>query len=287
MPQVGNVQVRAILALFATAVLLMLPTVGFTDECDKVLGEWRWFVGGAVVFSEDHGAVFTPDPGVPLPQGKGRWTCDAGSGTYTIDWGNGVVDTLQIAQDGGRIAGTNMAGQAIWGTRPGAPAPTADCSQAAATTGPGACALLSPADLCQTLGKPFSEGESSRSRRQDICRFKSSDGFSDQVEINSSIATRGPDFFQQLRALKKDAIDLPEVGPNAYLVMDVHGKRLTVHIWHARRNVRLEMMGFSALSQPWKGDEKIAQATALSRKALQRSGEGSVPDLRDLLNPKN
>jgi hypothetical protein len=57
------------------------------DPCQRILGDWGWFIGGKVSFSQN-------------PH----------SGTYTVKWQNGFVDTLRLSEDGAQLNGTSSTG---------------------------------------------------------------------------------------------------------------------------------------------------------------------------------
>jgi hypothetical protein len=69
----------------------------------EILGEWGWLIGGKVSFSQNAQARWTPG-NVATPPASGTWRCDPRSGTYTVTWQNGFVDTLSLSNDGAQIA---------------------------------------------------------------------------------------------------------------------------------------------------------------------------------------
>lgn len=85
------------------------------ELCPRILGEWGWFIGGKVSFSQNAQARWTPS-GVGMPA-SGTWTCDPRSGTYTVTWQNGFVDTLSLSDDGAQLSGTSSTGVKVWGRR--------------------------------------------------------------------------------------------------------------------------------------------------------------------------
>jgi hypothetical protein len=87
------------------------------DVCPKILGEWGWSIGGKVRFSQNAQAKWTPGSGVKIPPASGTWSCDPRSGTYTVTWQNGFVDTLNLSDDGAQLTGTSSAGVKVWGRR--------------------------------------------------------------------------------------------------------------------------------------------------------------------------
>ena len=86
------------------------------DPCQKILGEWGWFIGGKVSFSQNAQAKWTPSS-VGTPPASGTWSCDPRSGTYTVTWQNGFVDTLRLSDDGAQLSGTSSTGVKVSGRR--------------------------------------------------------------------------------------------------------------------------------------------------------------------------
>jgi hypothetical protein len=86
------------------------------DPCQRILGEWGWFIGGKVSFSQNAQAKWTPSS-VGTPPASGTWSCDPRSGTYTVTWQNGFVDTLRLSDDGAQLSGTSSTGVKVSGRR--------------------------------------------------------------------------------------------------------------------------------------------------------------------------
>lgn len=104
--------------LLVTALLLQITTAGVAaaDLCDRIVGDWAWFIGGKVSFSTGAGVRWMP-PTNATPPAVGRWSCEPGSGTYTVTWQNGFIDTLSLSSDGIRLGGTSSTGVSVWGRR--------------------------------------------------------------------------------------------------------------------------------------------------------------------------
>jgi hypothetical protein len=104
--------------IFST--LLLFQTLASSSEaadlCQRVLGEWTWFIGGKVTFSPHAQARWTPSV-ASIPPASGTWSCDPRSGTYTVTWQNGFVDTLNLSDDGTQLSGTSSTGAAVSGRR--------------------------------------------------------------------------------------------------------------------------------------------------------------------------
>ena len=45
------------------------------DPCQRIVGEWGWFIGGKVSFSQNAQAKWTPSS-VGTPPASGTWSCD-------------------------------------------------------------------------------------------------------------------------------------------------------------------------------------------------------------------
>ena len=85
------------------------------DPCQRILGDWGWFIGGKVRFSQN-------------PH----------SGTYTVKWQNGFVDTLRLSEDGAQLNGTSSTGVKISGRRTPSAAGTSPApSSTTQTSNPG------------------------------------------------------------------------------------------------------------------------------------------------------
>lgn len=110
--------VVAITLLFPLAFLPQIIPVGSaaSGSCERIVGNWAWFLGGKVTFEAGSYAVWTP-PVSSLPPAVGTWHCARTDGTYTVTWQNGFVDTLRLSSDRSRLSGTNSAGVQVWGRR--------------------------------------------------------------------------------------------------------------------------------------------------------------------------
>jgi hypothetical protein len=85
------------------------------DPCQRILGDWGWFIGGKVSFSQN-------------PH----------SGTYTVKWQNGFVDTLRLSEDGAQLNGTSSTGVKVSGRRTPSAAGTSPApSSTTQTSNPG------------------------------------------------------------------------------------------------------------------------------------------------------
>jgi hypothetical protein len=84
------------------------PAKPAVNSCQRMVGTWDWFVGGATVFASNGtghnslGLTFT-------------WTCS--NGTYVVSWSHGFVDRLRVSADGNSVDGSNQIGTHITGTR--------------------------------------------------------------------------------------------------------------------------------------------------------------------------
>ncbi len=83
--------------------------------CNNVVGEYKWFIGGKVAFGS-RGTVRWMPAVASIPPATGTWTC-SDSGTYTVTWQNGFVDTLNLSADGSMLTGVSSTGVAVTGTR--------------------------------------------------------------------------------------------------------------------------------------------------------------------------
>ena len=86
------------------------------DPCQRILGDWGWFIGGKVSFSQNAQAKWTPGS-AGTPPASATWSCDPRSGTYTVKWQNGFVDTLRLSEDGAQLNGTSSTGVKVSGRR--------------------------------------------------------------------------------------------------------------------------------------------------------------------------
>ena len=86
------------------------------DSCQRIVGEWGWFIGGKVSFAPNAQAKWTPGT-AGMPPASASWTCDPRSGTYTVTWQNGFVDTLRLSADGAQLSGTSSTGVKVSGSR--------------------------------------------------------------------------------------------------------------------------------------------------------------------------
>jgi hypothetical protein len=104
--------------MFSTLLLCHLFTsyTEAADFCQRVLGEWTWFIGGKVTFSQNAQARWAPHV-ASLRPASATWSCDQQSGTYTVIWQNGFIDTLHVSDDGAQISGTSSTGAAVSGWR--------------------------------------------------------------------------------------------------------------------------------------------------------------------------
>lgn len=99
-----------------TAPVTTDTTLATTEKCAAVVGEWEWFTGGYVQFSDDGRAFFKPTADAP-PALTATWTCDPGTGAYTVIWSHGFTDSLKL-YDGNRvIQGTSNTGVDVSGKR--------------------------------------------------------------------------------------------------------------------------------------------------------------------------
>lgn len=254
------------------------------STCKNVLGDWNWFNGGKVTFSQDNTVVFTGSS--RIPNGSGTWACDPVTNTYSVTWIPGFNETLTMSPDGTKISGTNMVGQAISGTRPGTNIVTVDCSQASNVLGQGTCGLVSAADICKSMGKLFSPGQRIQGDSSDSCRFNVMGGFNEQVEVGSSQTSRNASPFQNHRAgfmnvrraviNSPSYIDLPGVGEVAYIILDLHGKRLRVHILNGNRTFLIRMKGLD-YRVVWNREDILASAKGIALDVVKRGGVGSPP----------
>ena len=102
------------------------------DACQRIVGEWGWFIGGKVSFSQNAQAKWIPGT-AGSPPASATWTCDPRSETYTVTWQNGFVDTVRLSADGAQLSGTSSTGVKVSGRRTSSAART---SPPPATTNP-------------------------------------------------------------------------------------------------------------------------------------------------------
>ena len=86
------------------------------DSCQRIVGDWGWFIGGKVSFAPNAQAKWTPGT-AGMPPASASWTCDPRSGTDTVTWQNGFVDTLRLSADGAQLSGTSSTGVKVSGSR--------------------------------------------------------------------------------------------------------------------------------------------------------------------------
>jgi hypothetical protein len=126
--------VRVILSL--ASILFCQSAVSYSEaaDCQRIVGEWGWFIGGKVSFSENAQARWTGNGA--LPPTSGTWRCDPRSETYTVTWPNGFVDTLNLSSDGTQLTGTSSTGVKVSGRRTSAAASQAPNKTAPKSTAP-------------------------------------------------------------------------------------------------------------------------------------------------------
>ncbi len=86
-------------------------------NCNQILGDWVWFVGGTVTFSEKDRVRWSPVAGTGAQPASGTWHCVPATGLYTVTWQNGLVDTLQLAANGMEVNGMSSNGVDVSGRR--------------------------------------------------------------------------------------------------------------------------------------------------------------------------
>jgi hypothetical protein len=100
--------------------LLVIAILGCSnatgDACNNVLGEYAWFIGGKVAFGS-RGTVRWMPAVATIPPATGTWTCSPDSGTYTVTWQNGFIDTLNLSADGSTLSGISSTGVRVTGHR--------------------------------------------------------------------------------------------------------------------------------------------------------------------------
>ncbi len=82
--------------------------------CDRIVGDWAWFLGGTVNFTSKSRVRWQPPGGSPA---TGTWTCVPGTGKYIVTWENGFIDTLDLNADGTQLSGVSSTGVAVSGRR--------------------------------------------------------------------------------------------------------------------------------------------------------------------------
>jgi hypothetical protein len=136
-------------AALGVATILFFPLlVSHTDaaDCQKIIGDWGWFIGGKVTFSENAQATWTGNG--TLPPASGTWRCDPRTGTYTVTWPHGFVDTLSLSGDGTQLSGTSSTGVKVSGRRTS----TARTSRPPSKTAPGSTAPTTGQDGWTPIG---------------------------------------------------------------------------------------------------------------------------------------
>jgi hypothetical protein len=115
-----------------------VTTAGAAEPCTGTVGQWNWFIGGQVTFSEGGQAHWKPGT-VGMPPASGTWTCDTRTGSTVVTWQNGFVDTLKLSPDGTKLTGKSSTGVAVngWRNAPAtAPAaPSGNAARPSTTTG--------------------------------------------------------------------------------------------------------------------------------------------------------
>jgi tetratricopeptide (TPR) repeat protein len=92
-----------------TLVLLWAPVSVYGADCDTLPGEWSWFTGGVVTFTNNHAILYDG-------KAAGKWECtDNARATAKLHWSNGFIDSIAVSGD--HISGTNQQGVAISATR--------------------------------------------------------------------------------------------------------------------------------------------------------------------------
>lgn len=132
------------------------------DRCQRILGEWGWFIGGKVSFSPNAQARWTPGSKA-TPPASGTWSCDSRSGIYTVTWQNGFVDTLTLSDDGGQLKGTSSTGVKVSGRRTStaagsSPAPSKTTQKPAPATGSDGWTPIGPAGFGKQAPVPMGPG---------------------------------------------------------------------------------------------------------------------------------
>jgi hypothetical protein len=125
--------------LLPIALLLQFTAEGSAgaDLCDRVLGDWAWFIGGKVTFSAGARVRWTPAVDA-IPPAAGTWSCAPGTGTYTVTWQNGFIDTVNLSADGTQLSGTSSTGAQVWGQR------VSGAASSGATPTPGTTPAAAP-----------------------------------------------------------------------------------------------------------------------------------------------
>lgn len=86
------------------------------STCAAITGDWSWFTGGYVHFSDDGHAFFKPTEDAP-PAITATWTCDAANGDYVVTWSHGFTETIRLYDNGDVVQGTNNIGVDVSGRR--------------------------------------------------------------------------------------------------------------------------------------------------------------------------
>ncbi len=133
------------LLLPAALALLIGGTTGAAEgnRCDRVVGNWGWFIGGTVTFATGARVRWVPAVST-IPAAEGTWRCAPDSGTYTVTWQNGFIDTLQLSADGNRLDGTSSTGVQVSGRRTSAAAPAMPATGTTSATVPGTVRQKAP-----------------------------------------------------------------------------------------------------------------------------------------------
>jgi hypothetical protein len=160
----GRIIYRLRIPLAIASIFFSLPASysEAADSCQKIVGEWGWFIGGKVTFSENAQARWTP--GVKgTPPASGTWSCDSRSGTYTVNWQTGFVDTLKLSNDGRQLTGTSstgvkVSGRRTSGTAGSSPAPSGTTRTPAPAAGPDGWTPIGPGGFGKQAPVPMGPG---------------------------------------------------------------------------------------------------------------------------------
>lgn len=101
--------------------------------CNRVVGDWSWFIGGTVAFAAVGTAKWTPAV-TTIPPATATWTCQAQTGVFKVTWQNGFVDTLNLSEDGARLSGVSSTGVKVTGSRIGAASKGSATTSSSSTT---------------------------------------------------------------------------------------------------------------------------------------------------------
>jgi hypothetical protein len=119
---------------FASLLLFnIIPYSNAANPCEKIVGDWSWFIGGKVSFSNNAQAKWIPGA-AGMPPASGTWKCNPRSGTYTVTWQNGFVDTLNLSDDGKQLSGISSTGVKVSGKRASSAAGASPAGGSATTT---------------------------------------------------------------------------------------------------------------------------------------------------------